>query len=563
MYDYLYELTSEEDIFYDCLSEFTSDRDTESNSHSLDHCLDKEDVHWVYEVLVERRQKWEEFAIALKLTPAEIEDCRKSRNKLSLHNVLSHRLAGDTSTSSGVTMNALLTALRSETVGEGRVAQELEEKYRLRQSSSTHTSKISIDSFSLTNQSYDVKVQDGKSTLLQVQVSPKECVSYQWKKDGQPLANSCTYYGVHEDILVVSHASQGTEGEYTCSVSYRGSEKYSSKVTLTVLYSLAKKRLLNLYSRQREAPPPDSWPPEGAKSFINLTVIRSDQKQINKDSGQAENVKNKVDYSAVFGENISGALLVTKGRPGSGKTTLVHKLVRDWSKGHALRKVHLAFLITLRIVNRNTTQETLSSILKSFYRNEEELKKVCEEIEVADGEGVCFIIDGLDEYHPQDRDNCLIYQLLNKTFLPLAMVIVMSRPVAIETLRKEVITHKVEVLGFSKEQILDYIDSFPFGSSSCDSSVATTYPAKLKEYLYSHPNVFNMCYLPVHVAMICFLFKYQNGYIPNTQTIIYQEFTRSTILRHIRRHNSHAQVYSLEKLTGSLKEYFNKLCCLA
>ncbi len=29
MYDYLYELTSEEDIFYDCLSEFTSDRDTE------------------------------------------------------------------------------------------------------------------------------------------------------------------------------------------------------------------------------------------------------------------------------------------------------------------------------------------------------------------------------------------------------------------------------------------------------------------------------------------------------------------------------------------------------
>ncbi len=205
----------------------------------------------------------------------------------------------------------------------------------------------------------------------------------------------------------------------------------------------------------------------------------------------------------------------------------------------------------------------MSSILKPFYHSEEELKKVCEEIEAANGEGVCFIIDGLDEFHLQDRDNSLIYQLLDKTFLPLAMVIVMSRPVAIENLREEVITHKVEVLGFSKEQILDYIDSFPFGSSSCDSSVATTCPAMLKEYLYSHPNVFNMCYLPVHVAMICFLFKYQKGGIPNTQTNIYKEFTRSTILRHIRRHNSHGQVHSLEKLTGSLKEHFKKLCHLA
>ncbi len=561
MYDYLYELTSEEDIFYDCLSEFTSDRDIESNSHSLDHCLDKEDVHWIFEVLVKVSHKWELIAVALNFLKNERATCGENDIKLSLYNVLSHWLARDTSTPPGITMNTLLTALRSEIVGEGRVAQELEEKYRLRQSSSTHNSVASTSSLSLTDQSYDVEVKDGKSTLLQVQVSPKESVSYQWKKDGQPLANSCTYYGVHEDILVVSHASQGTEGEYTCSVSYRRSEKCSNKITLTVLYFLAKKRLLDLYSRQREVPP-DSWPPVGTKSFINLTVVRSNQEQTNKPSGDVNTVKNKVDYNEVFGEYISGALLVTKGRPGSGKTTLVHKIVRDWSKGHALRETKLVFLVTLRIVNRNATQETLSSILKSFYRSEE-LKKVCDEIEAANGEGVCIIIDGLDEYHPQDRDNSLIYQLLDKTFLPLAMVIVMSRPVAIETLREEVVTHELEVLGFNKEQILDYIDSFPFGSSSCDSSVATTCPAMLKEYLYKHPNVFNMCYLPVHVAMICFLFKYQKGNIPNTQTKIYQEFTRSTILRHIRRHNSHAQVHSLEKLTGSLKDHFAKLCCLA
>jgi len=40
MYDYLYDLTSDGDIFYDCLSEFTSERDAESTSHCLNNCLD-------------------------------------------------------------------------------------------------------------------------------------------------------------------------------------------------------------------------------------------------------------------------------------------------------------------------------------------------------------------------------------------------------------------------------------------------------------------------------------------------------------------------------------------
>jgi len=176
---------------------------------------------------------------------------------------------------------------------------------------------------------------------------------------------------------------------------------------------------------------------------------------------------------------------------------------------------------------------------------------------------MCFIIDGLDEYHPQIRGNSLIYQLLDKTFLPLAMVIVTSRPVAIASLQKEVIALSIEVLGFRKEQIFEYIDSFPFASSSRDSHIATTYPTQLKEYLHSHPNVFSMCYLPVHAAIICFLFKYQKGKIPSTQTKIYQEFVRSTILRHLSRTNSEVQVYSLTSLDGRTKEYFEKLCHLA
>ncbi len=167
---------------------------------------------------------------------------------------------------------------------------------------------------------------------------------------------------------------------------------------------------------------------------------------------------------------------------------------------------------------------------------------------------MCFIIDGLDEYHPQDRDNSVIFQLLDKTFLPLAMIVVTSRPIAIAYLKEEFITDKIKVIGFSKEQILKYIHSFPFD---------TTYHTKLKEYLHSHPNVFNMCYLPVHAAMICYLFKFQKGNIPNTQTKIYEKFICFTILRLLKRHNPKAQVHSLKDLKGSTSSHFNKLCQLA
>ena len=101
-------------------------------------------------------------------------------------------------------------------------------------------------------------------------------MSYQWKKDDQPLANSSRYSGVDEDILVVRHACQGTEGEYTCQVSLQDKQVSSEPTTLTVLFPLAKKQLLNLYSAFSEMPNPKSlWPPFVAKSFINLALIKS------------------------------------------------------------------------------------------------------------------------------------------------------------------------------------------------------------------------------------------------------------------------------------------------
>ena len=55
-------------------------------------------------------------------------------------------------------------------------------------------------------------------------------------------------------------------------------------------------------------------------------------------------------------------------------------------------------------------------------------------------------------------------------------------------------------------------------------------PVKLKKYLSNHPNVFHMCYLPIHATMIAHLHDV-TGHIPQTETEIYTNFTHLTILR--------------------------------
>ena len=128
---------------------------------------------------------------------------------------------------------------------------------------------------------------------------------------------------------------------------------------------------------------------------------------------------------------------------------------------------------------------SLSDIFELFY-NKEHVKVVTEMLESSYGEGACFILDGLDEYrHPAK----VITKLLNKQYLWNAMVIVASRPVGTAELRHtKLVTTRIEVLGFSKDQIVNYIHKYDFDISNKAS--------ELEAYLNSLINVLHMCYLP-------------------------------------------------------------------
>ena len=306
---------------------------------------------------------------------------------------------------------------------------------------------------------------------------------------------------------------------FSCRISDGSNYSTTVPITLKVSCPLDKHResLASMYLAQPEVPE-DTWPPQASKTYVNLAIIKQDKRlnyrskyaheTIRNDMDDVFEQKEKIEYSDVLKSLKSGHVLFVEGRPGCGKTTFVNKITQDWTGAHN-GPIRLVLLVSLRMLNLLYLQKPtldLSDLLQLFGT----LKKSKEAVEEREGKGVCFIFDGLDEFSPLDGYESIVFKIIQKSYLRQSTVIVASRPAATATWRSKA-NQVIEVLGFLREQILEYFDSYPF-SEELKS-------AELREYLLSHPNIAHMCYLPIHAAMVAYLYEV-TGEIPRTETKI-------------------------------------------
>ena len=298
---------------------------------------------------------------------------------------------------------------------------------------------------------------------------------------------------------------------------------------------------------------------------MNLALIKQQAINFGKDyvrqtvRGSIDDIikdKDEIKYEDAFNELDDGARVVVEGRPGCGKTTLMHKLSQDWERGKVLTS-SLLFLVHLRRFS-NRSDIKLSEILQAAAPDftDDDLRQMCKYIEENGGRGVAFALDGLDEYSPKSSN--FVFSLIERERLTNSVVIVASRPAATQRFHKCASKH-VEVLGFLEPQIREYINNY---FAHCQDKAQS-----LLDYLRLHLNIMHMCYLPLHVAMVTHLYEVEGDDLPQTETEIYRHFTLSTLIRSYRKRcpnlNDPFCIQDFNQLSPSDKLVFDMVLKLA
>ncbi len=320
----------------------------------------------------------------------------------------------------------------------------------------------------------------------------------------------------------------------------------------------------------RSLPADDKYPLRCVKHFINLECADVSKFLSRKEMEESwsDIVQGKVDrfpreritmdQIASKVEGKFSKLVVIKGAPGGGKTTLLWELCRRWANGEGWTDYSLVVLLRFRDKN---VQEAVKLVDLFQYENTDISKSVFTIIRKNQGQSLLLILEGLDELPPSLRENdSMFMKLITGRLLPASTVLVTTRhthdlPVTCSSR----IDQFIEILGFSSQDICKYIDLM----------IKDGAPPELREYINSNPRISSAMYNPLYARIVVEVYREchdENSIFPNTTTELYTAYSRVLIIRYLHENPVHLESDwsgELSELPSSLQVHFDKLCHIA
>ena len=248
-------------------------------------------------------------------------------------------------------------------------------------------------------------------------------------------------------------------------------------------------------------------------------------------------------------------VIVIRGGPGMGKSTLAINVCKCWAEGELLQLYHAVILLPLREKEIQDAKE-VKDLLRIL--DDEMRKDVLKEIISKHGERICFIFEGFDEL-PTDLQKSSVFMKINAD-LPMCTLVYTTRPEAYHGELQHIATQVVTIEGFTEESVDKYIlKTFQNEQKKAHD---------LKVQINSKPWIKNILHIPINVAIVCLIFFHSViSVLPDTLTEFYNILILRLILRHIKiRTTNKAKIEilkSLNDLPWQISDQFAQLCRIA
>lgn len=241
-------------------------------------------------------------------------------------------------------------------------------------------------------------------------------------------------------------------------------------------------------------------------------------------------------------------VLIT-GRAGVGKSTLCQFIVNQWAQNKLWQDRYQGiFRIPLRnLVNTNYTANREYALIEIINRecfadrlSDAEQKQLDVDLK-NHPEKFLIILDGYDELSTQAEDQYLVKQV--ERLMQYPEVIITSRPQYVSSFAA---SKKLEIIGFSAENIERYVDSF--FKNNKEQAIS------LKQQLEAQALLKSLSHVPLNLELICSAWQKNNWQAGVSLTQLYQNLVYWLQYRYLKKfhqdYNSSSKQQILDDLTS-------------
>ena len=165
----------------------------------------------------------------------------------------------------------------------------------------------------------------------------------------------------------------------------------------------------------------------------------------------------------------------------------------------------------------------INELIKHSINDTDVACKALQEIESREGEGVLLILEGWDELSDDKQQKSLFSSIMsnNINVFNKAGVLITSRPSSIGTIKKLYVTRNIVILGFSDDQIEQYlIHYFTDPRKGLNSNLKKQFLAQLNY----HSALKALARIPVNLSILVQVFKQCGEKLPNSLTKLYKKY---------------------------------------